>query len=286
VRAAENEIELIVRIADSVPRRVVSDSKRVRQILFNLIGNAIKFTRVGRVELSVDYHDGRLVMDVIDSGIGMSATQVSQLFKPFHQADNSISREFGGSGLGLVISQRLAHMLEGEISVQSELGKGSTFTFSLPVVIADDQDLPETVRDSVQNTAVHSNGKVSLNCSVLVVDDRRDIRFLSGRILSQAGADVAFAENGLQAIDLVQRQLADGASPDIILLDMQMPIVDGHEAASRLRKLGYSNPIVALTADAMYGDMERCLESGCTCYLGKPINSAELLNCVAGLTAR
>ena len=284
VRATENQIDLVVRISDSVPKHINSDSKRIRQILINLIGNAIKFTRVGSVNLSVDYKDTRLVLDVIDTGIGMSPAQVNQLFKPFHQADNSIAREFGGSGLGLVISQRLANMLFGEITVESELGKGSRFTFSLPVTPVTFDKQPEASPNVYRNQTFGSDEKIELDCTVLVVDDRRDIRFLSGRILSKAGAKVTYAENGLEAVGSVQSQLADGNSPDIILLDMQMPVVDGHEAARRLRKLGYTNPIVALTADAMYGDMERCLESGCTCYLGKPINSTELLNCVAGLT--
>ncbi|WP_197525516.1 hybrid sensor histidine kinase/response regulator [Pseudobythopirellula maris] len=279
VRADESGVGFSVEYSGAAPDWVHSDPKRLRQVLVNLVGNAIKFTHEGSVRLAVSGSPGELVFEVIDTGIGMSDDQIESLFAPFHQADSSVSRRFGGTGLGLAISQRLARMLGGDITVASRLGEGSTFKLTL--ALAEDQAAPPPGAPREGALAAADDEPPRLGCRVLVVDDRHDIRFLAGRILENAGADVDYAENGLHATELVERMLNAGSPPDIVLMDMQMPAMDGYEATARLRSMGFRRPIIALTADAMQGDMDRCLKSGCNAYLSKPIATAEMLRMVA-----
>ncbi|EAQ82042.1 hybrid sensor histidine kinase/response regulator [Blastopirellula marina] len=281
VRAAENDIEFNVDFAATVPERIRSDSKRLRQILINLIGNAVKFTQEGSVRLVVSPDAERIQFDVIDTGIGMTQQQVEQLFLPFQQADSSVSRKFGGSGLGLAISQRLAVMLGGEITVQSQQGQGSVFTLSIPNNLAGHTSVEPARSLPSANAATILREKPLLQCEILLVEDRQAIRFLAGRILTNAGASVQFAENGLEATQLVQRLHETNSAPDIVLMDMQMPVMDGFHATARLREMGFNRPIIALTADAMQGDMDRCIASGCNAYVSKPIDTAELLQVIA-----
>ena len=226
-----------------------------------------------------------LHFDVVDTGIGISTEQQEHLFKPFSQGDTSVTRNFGGTGLGLAISKRLAEMLGGEITVSSTEGVGSTFTVSIATGSTDSLHMVDYSGEDIatpQDTTKEL-GLPTLDCHILVVDDRRDIRFLSKRILTNAGATVAECEDGLIAVDHIAGQLKSGKCPDLILLDMQMPNLDGYETARRLRKLGYTSPIIALTADAMQGDMEECLEAGCNDYLAKPIDSVRLVELVASM---
>ena len=315
LRANENRIDFRVEYVQPMPRQIHSDPKRLRQILLNLVGNAIKFTSQGGVALRISCHEEQVVFEVVDTGIGMSPQQVEQLFQAFRQADGSVSRQYGGSGLGLAISQRLAKMLGGEITVESQLHQGSTFTCAIHSGTIDGGAIDGTPQreiarhettptDAGHSTATrdHSppcppknkrNGQgpgrasradsapATLTCCVLVVDDRRDVRFLAGRILTKAGAEVRYAEDGVEAVQLVQQWLAEQSPPDIVLMDMQMPILDGYQATQRLRELGFQQPIIALTADAMHGDMDRCLSSGCNAYISKPIDSRELIDIVA-----
>lgn len=283
VRASEKQLDLDVEYCGTVPLEIMSDPKRLKQILINLVGNAIKFTPSGHVKVIVTYQGGKvpaLQFQVVDSGIGMSAEQMKRLFRPFSQGDGNVNREFGGTGLGLAISQRLSELLGGSIDVQSELGKGSTFTATIStgqlgdialiqpdIHYLNEQDLP--------------GSEVSLNCHILVVDDRRDIRFLSKTLLTRTGATVSEAEDGEIAVQLVEQKLGSGTAYDLILLDMQMPRLDGYQTAKALRRLGYSGPIIALTADAMQGDMKRCIECGCNDYLSKPIDKSTMLAMVA-----
>tara|TARA_R110002111_G_scaffold247140_5_gene310247 strand:+ start:58787 stop:65749 length:6963 start_codon:yes stop_codon:yes gene_type:complete len=280
VRATENQLQLDVTYQGQIPAEIESDPKRLKQILINLVGNAIKFTMKGSVKVVVSYSSHTLQFEIIDSGIGMTKRQMKRLFQPFSQGDHTVNREFGGTGLGLAISQRLAAMLGGEISVESESGKGSTFTASIdtgdiegvrmiqPTLIAESINQSETAEEFI------------LDCHVLVVDDRRDIRFLSRRFLTQAGAKVTEAVDGEQAVEIVTEAMQKEFVFDLILLDMQMPKLDGYESAKQLRKLGYTGPIIALTADAMQGDMTRCIECGCNDYLSKPIDRFIMLQMV------
>ncbi len=289
VRAKESGLKLEVLYESKLPKTIQSDAKRLKQILINLVGNAIKFTHRGQVQLRVrfDAPTRRLQFDVIDTGIGISPEQMERLFKPFSQGDASVSRNFGGTGLGLIISKKLAEVLDGSITATSTEGSGSTFSVSIATGADAELDLvhyESELVDTETPSTTRQTQLTRLSCSVLVVDDRREIRFLSKHILTKSGATVQECEDGLIAVEYVTACLNDGCGPDLILLDMQMPNLDGYATAQKLRSLGYTGPIVALTADAMQSDMNKCLAVGCNDYLSKPIDQAQLLNKVALLT--
>jgi CheY-like chemotaxis protein len=262
-----------------VPTTIHSDAKRLKQILINLVGNAVKFTERGKITIATRYNaeSRQLFIDVIDTGIGISSEQQGQLFQPFSQADASVTRTFGGTGLGLAISRRLARMLGGDVTVASSPGDGSCFTIGVASGDTDDEEVIQTRDPRSSNDEIPSGDRAPLNCHVLVVDDRREIRFLSKTILTKAGATVAEAGDGSEAVQYVRQSTARGDPPELILLDMQMPVLDGYQSATQFRQMGYGGSIIALTADAMEGDMTRCLECGCNDYLSKPIDAAELV---------
>lgn len=296
-RANERGLKLEVKYASEIPESIESDPKRLRQILINLIGNAIKFTEQGSVEIVVCFTSapasgtadqaivGHLKCAICDSGIGMTAEQQACLFEPFFQGNSIITQQFGGTGLGLAISQRLAKMLNGEIQVESTLNQGSTFTLKIAVGDLNNKQLIQPVSQAVSEGKATSINDVRLDAHVLIVDDRRDIRYLSNRIVTMAGGRVTEAEDGVRAIDTFQQASSQGVVFDAILLDMQMPHMDGYETASELRKLGYTNPIIALTADAMQDAMTRCLSAGCDHHISKPINTNKLLHLLQELTS-
>ncbi len=292
VRAHEEGLTLEVEYVDPLPRKVESDPKRLKQILINLVGNAIKFTKYGKVAVHVRYSDGSLRIDVIDTGIGISEENQAKLFQPFQRGDTNVSRHFGGTGLGLAISHRLAELLGGDISVQSQLGKGSTFCATVRVGIIDFGSSNDRQRNRSTEAEEAHTESVRLNCSVLVVDDRRDIRFLSKTLLTKAGAEVDECDDGQMAVEYITDLLHPhttgkrGSLPDLILLDMQMPNLDGYQTARALRELNYIGPIIALTADAMQGDMNECLAAGCNDYLSKPIDAQRLVRLVSQLTSK
>jgi PAS domain S-box-containing protein len=280
-RAQDKGIAFHTEVQDSTPRAIRTDAKRLRQILVNLIGNAIKFTDCGNVVLTVSRIEERMRFAVRDTGIGIPLEQIVHIFQPFHQADASGSRQFGGTGLGLAISQRLASMLDGEITARSVEGEGSEFVLEIAgMEVPNDEAFDRPARTSVNGD---SSDTSLTDRRVLVVDDRRDVRFLTGHILTSAGAKVEFAEDGLQATEQIRRMMDEGCSPDLVLMDMQMPKMDGYQATEHLRSMGFLPPIIALTADAMHGDMLRCLNCGCNAYLSKPIDTAQLLSTVARL---
>ncbi|TWU44205.1 Autoinducer 2 sensor kinase/phosphatase LuxQ [Novipirellula aureliae] len=307
VRAQESGLTLTVEYDGKLPQVIESDAKRLKQVLINLVGNAIKFTREGRIQIRVRFDSGTpqpllsnsetsegfcppakgfLHFDVVDTGIGMNQQQLDRLFKPFSQGDSSVSRHFGGTGLGLAISKRLAEMLGGEITASSTPEVGSTFTVSITTGdIADQPLVDHSSGEGKSELSPSENGNAAaieaLNCHVLIVDDRRDIRFLSNHILTKAGATVEECEDGQLAVEHIVGAIERNKLPDLILLDMQMPNLDGYETARKLRQLGYAGPIIALTADAMQGDMNECLEAGCNDYLSKPIDNAAMLQKIA-----
>lgn len=290
VRASEKSLSLEVDYVDKVPTAIESDPKRLKQVLINLVGNAIKFTESGEVRVVVCYEkdddrDATLRLDVVDTGIGIAQEHVDKLFQPFSQADASVSRNYGGTGLGLAISHRLAEVLGGDIQVESTPSKGSRFSLRIDPGDVDDAALIEPGPMGMVVESDEDATEVELDCHVLVVDDRRDIRFLSKHILTRAGATVEEAEDGQEAVDRIRRGVQHDELPDIVLLDMQMPTLDGYQTANQLRRLGFTGPIIALTADAMQGDMNRCIEAGCNDYLSKPIDKIRMLRLVAEMTA-
>lgn len=292
VRAVERQNKLKVHFATPVPRQFQTDPTRLRQVLINLLGNAIKFTDQGRVELTVGLVNGEtnspfqlLEFVVADTGIGISAGQQEKLFQPFSQGDASVTRTYGGSGLGLAISQRLVALLGGTITVESQLGSGSTFRVRLPIAIKASDALVTLSHDSEKvKTATRSRAAIELNCRVLVVDDRRDVRHISQHFLEKAGATVAVAENGAEGVAAVHDAIAQGKPFDLIVMDMQMPVLDGRKATAQIRAAGIETPIIALTADAMDGDRDRCIDGGCTDYMSKPIDHLVLIEKVATYT--
>jgi len=281
--AHDKGIALSLRLEGPVPGTITTDPLRLRQILWNLLSNAVKFTLEGRVEVVARLLDGesrapRLQLAVSDTGIGMTAAQQALLFQPFTQADTSMSRRFGGTGLGLSIARQLAERLGGDIRVVSEVGRGSTFTLTIPT-----GPLPEVARIttltplSVASPDVQPQTRERLRGRILLAEDGRDNQHLLQAILQRAGAEVAIAANGAEAVALVQASERSGDPFDLVLMDMQMPVMDGHLATRRLRELGWRGPIVALTAHAMEGDRDRCLADGCDAYETKPVKAARLV---------
>jgi signal transduction histidine kinase/DNA-binding response OmpR family regulator len=286
VRAVDKNLDFDVRYIGAIPQQIESDPTRLRQILMNLLGNAIKFTTTGSVKLlvsladSIDATNPRLRFDVVDTGVGLTKEQQALLFKPFAQADNSTTRKFGGTGLGLTISKRLAMMLGGDLMVHSEAGAGSTFTLTIRtgslrgVAILDS---PQALVDASEQNA-HRVDNVRFDGRVLLAEDGADNRVLVGFYLKQAGLEVTEVENGLLARDRALAALKKGNPYDLILMDMQMPELDGYSATTQLRQAGYRSPIVALTAHAMGGDREKCLAAGCDDFAVKPIDHDLFIN--------
>ena len=291
VRAAERELDFGVELRGLLPERIVTDPLRLRQILINLVANAIKFTDTGGVRIRVralgaNAPGARLAFDVVDTGIGMTRDQRERLFEPFTQVDASNTRRYGGTGLGLAISRRLAALLDGELAVRSVPGRGTTFTLELPLRLAPGAALapaslaappdPPPVPDVVRAGA-------ALDARVLVADDRPDIRTLVTRFLEGAGARVVAVADGEAVLEALDPR--HGPPPDAVVMDMQMPRLDGYQATRRLRASGYERPVLALTAAAMVGERERCLEAGCDDYLSKPIDGGALVDALVRLLA-
>ncbi len=291
VRVMGSEVSLHVSAEGAIPKRIHTDPTRLRQILLNLVGNAVKFTARGQVWIVTHCADlrqdgARIQFDVIDTGIGMTSEQVAAIFQPFRQADASTTRRHGGTGLGLAISRRLAEALGGEISVQSVPGHGSTFRLALP--LGDPSDSKEEDRESDVDScetkvAVSDDLRLSGPCRVLVVEDGPDNQQFIAQVLKTAGAEVVVAGNGQEACDTLLGSATDAEPIHVVLMDIQMPIMDGYEATRRLRLGGCTLPIVAITAHAMVEEESKCLEAGCDAYLTKPIDRARFLQVVGRL---
>ena len=281
VKAKDKDLALEYTANDNTPQVITSDPTRIRQILLNLVGNAIKFTQFGSVKIHTYgcYTDkGRpsLCFEVSDTGIGMNEEQRKRLFQSFTQADETTTRRFGGTGLGLALSRRLARALGGDITVvRSQLNVGTTFLVKIP----DQPELRSAPEDTfkVEIRKHHALGDLALsNFSILVVDDSPDNQQLIWRYLTKAGAVVQSAENGQ-----IGYKAALAGNFDLILMDIQMPIMDGYTATQKLRESGYKKPIIALTAHAMNDIRKKALNVGFTDHLTKPINSSELIAAIA-----
>lgn len=285
-RAAEKGVSLALELGSLVPERIVSDPTRLRQILMNLTGNAVKFTDAGniRIRASVSKVTKRLVIDVKDSGTGMTEEQAAKLFVPFSQADQSVTRRHGGTGLGLTICRRLAGLMGGTVELRAtQFRRGSCFRVVLPLEASTDTKWVDQVGAVDGKPSARETTKVlgTLSGRILLAEDGPDNQRLISFYLKKAGATVEIAENGSVALLAAERAAAAGQPFDLLLTDMQMPEMDGYTMASLLRARGSEIPIVALTAHAMAEDRDRCLEAGCDDYATKPIDRARLIEVCA-----
>jgi len=292
VKAAEQGVKLTFKPATKLPLKIFTDPVRLKQILNNIIGNAIKFTNRGEVTVhisfqhSVDQKNGRLIFRVEDTGCGLSSFEAERIFQPFMQADSSTRRRFGGTGLGLVISRNLANILGGDVVlVSSQINVGSIFEVSIDTGdVQFTKDATDLFSLPIGNK-LQSEDRSALNrkrldgINLLVADDSPDNRVLISRILQLDGAKVDLAEDGLQAVDK-----AFASYFDVILMDIQMPNMDGYEATETLRKRGYTRPVIALTAHAMHDELERCLRAGCNQHISKPVDRNVLVKAILKLT--
>ncbi len=289
VRADAKGLRFGIEYATPIPDTILSDPTRLRQILLNLAGNAVKFTESGGVRLIArfarrdDADEGTLSIEVVDTGIGMNEEQMARIFESFSQADSSMARRFGGTGLGLAISRRLARMLGGDITVSSSPGEGSTFTVRLSTGSLSNLRLihPPTELCALKlDHAEPAEPAIRLDgARILLAEDGPDNQRLISFHLRKAGATVTIADNGRAAVEQALASL-DAAPFDLVLMDMQMPELDGYDATRFLRSSGYAGPIVAITAHAMIGDREKCLAAGCDDYTTKPIDRNALLTLI------
>lgn len=287
VRAKEKGIGLRFQALSDVPETIPTDPARLRQILTNLIGNAIKFTTEGEVVISERYENTasgpQLFIGVKDSGIGIPADKLATIFDPFTQAESSTTRRFGGTGLGLTISRKFAHAMGGEIQVSSDFGDGSEFMICLPVTVdqlARHATTMITAQSAMQHVQADSSGTIKTwhfeRGRVLVVDDTPENRQLVNVVLTDAGIEVVEAEDGQQAVDAIL-----GSHFDVVLMDMQMPVMDGYQATRTLRDQGVKTTIIAFTAHALTGFDAEIEAAGCDGYLTKPIDIDVLLTRLA-----
>ena len=298
VSAAEKNIGFEVEYIGPIPGEIQTDPTRLRQILMNLVGNAIKFTERGGVRIVTELTQNdagapQLRIAVSDTGPGLAPEALERIFGAFNQADASTTRKYGGTGLGLTISRQLAQLLGGDIEVNSVDGHGCTFFFTIgigpvegplvvrdptlrePTEVTDDGETAQEVIERVRETG--PGGRI------LVVEDGEDNRRLVRTVLERAGFQVAQAENGEVGLELALRERDSGEPFDLILMDMQMPVMDGYEATRRLRSASYTGPIVALTAHTMEGDREQCIKAGCDAFSTKPLDRRQLLYTILGL---
>ena len=289
VRAAEKQLGLTTDVAGPLPETVLTDPLRLHQVLVNVLGNAVKFTERGGIHVTTRLvEEGgcqRLRIDVADTGIGMQQEQVEQAFHAFSQVDSSVSRKATGTGLGLTISKRLVQALGGCIQVQSSPGKGSTLTILIDPGPLDgismiESDATSAVQPPPPVVAVEAS-RIQNHCRILLAEDGPDNQRLIRHFLTRAGAEVTVVENGQLAVETALAAGEAGRAFDVILMDMQMPVIDGYTATQTLRDCGYSGPIVALTAHAMAEDRQKCLNAGCDDYVAKPIVRQKLLSVVA-----
>jgi len=278
-RTRAKGLALELDLAGDLPSRVWSDPVRLQQILVNLVGNAVKFTEQGGIRVAVSVEPGapaRVRFDVIDSGIGIELADRERIFEPFSQVDATESRRYGGTGLGLAISRRLAEKLGGVLALASEPGRGSTFSLILPVGEPSTTERTPTVEIPVLVPELPS-----LRGRVLVAEDGADNQRLMTRLLGLAGLEVEIAADGRRAVERVLAAEREGRPFDAVLMDMQMPELDGYAATQALRDGGYVRPIIAVSAHAMPEDRERCIAAGCDAFAPKPIERRQLLDLLA-----
>ncbi len=273
-KAATKNLALRIDVQSAVPQRLVGDEAKIRQVLFNLVANAVRFTPSGHVELGLTSEDGGYRFSVSDTGIGIKKEAQVDIFDEFTQEDSTTTRRFGGTGLGLAISRRLVRALGGEIELTSKPGEGSRFTFCIPLHAE-----PESTAACERRTplARHDHEGTDAAKLALVVDDHPVNRFVAKKLMHSLGFRVLEAKNGQEAVELTERN-----HPDIILMDCSMPVMDGYETTRRIRERQGKDPIriIALTASAFEEDRIRCLEAGMDAYLSKPVQREQLAEAV------
>jgi len=290
LRAHSKGLQLLTTVDERIPVSLIGDPLRLRQVLTNLVGNAIKFTERGEIAVSAAVtaqtaHQTDLRISVQDSGVGIAADKLELIFESFSQADTSTTRQYGGTGLGLTISRRLVELMGGQLWVESTVGHGSTFHFTLqlqragvaiPAIEPPAPALPPQRTAPVPDLAMHDTPETQrVGLAILLAEDNRINQTLALKLLGKMGHRVQLAETGVQALKLYQQQ-----SFDLILMDVQMPEMGGIEATQAIRQLehlqGQRIPIIALTAHAMQSDEEKCLAAGMDGYLTKPIDRQKL----------
>lgn len=270
-QANEKHLLFLLDVTDELSDWVIGDALHLKQILLNLLSNAIKFTEQGEVSIKVEREGENVLFHIMDTGIGMSEEQTSQLFAPFQQADSSNTRRFGGTGLGLAISGKLANMMGGKITVNSQPDKGSTFTLYLPLPETNpaiESDINQAESTQLRLAGLHLLAAEDVAVNQMVLED----------ILQQEGADVVFVENGQQAIECVKEHRENAF--DLILMDIQMPVMNGYEAAQKINKIAPDLPVIGVTAHAFNEEREHCLASGMVDHVSKPINIQVLIKTI------
>ncbi len=286
VRSIGKGIALETVFETPMPESVLTDPTRLRQILLNLVGNAIKFTEIGGVKIVCRFVDGekkKLEFDVVDTGLGMTQEQRLRLFRPFTQADSSTTRNFGGTGLGLTISKRLAEMMGGDIYiVESIPSKGTKFRATIDVGFLDGTALTDPSKiqfgeiATTRRPLTNQSADALKDYRILLAEDGPDNQRLISFVLKKAGANVTVVENGQLAVDAAIKALDECNPFHVILMDMQMPVLDGYGATALLRSRDYRGTIIALTAHAMESDRNKCIQAGCDGYSTKPIEKEKL----------
>jgi len=279
--AKAKELDFQIRHSGQIPQTIYTDPVRLRQCLINLVNNAVKFTNAGHVYVNVTTqmieNDNYICFDVEDTGIGIASDRIDSIFEEFTQIETGATRRFEGTGLGLAITKNIAKLLGGELSVTSRIGKGSVFSLVIPIGIdlenqvSSDNPEPATMYQQNSNTE-----QTSFSGRVLVAEDVRTNQVLIKLLLERLGLEVTLVEDGKQAVDKALNE-----DFDLILMDIQMPNMNGYKATGMLREKGIATPIVALTAYAMKGDDKKCLEAGCDNYLCKPIDRVKLIQLIS-----
>ena len=278
-RAAQHAVELSLEISPEVPKHILGDPLRVRQIISNLVDNAVKFTEHGTVQVKMNgarVTDGEYMLQFIvrDTGVGIPADKLLSIFDKFTQADGSVSRKYGGTGLGLAITRKLVDLHQGDIHVESELGRGTTFFVTLKCDVREADSVGIMDTDLLQLSAHTAHAHVR----ILVVEDNQVNQKVVTAVLRKRGYVIELANDGQEALAKLQQ----GGHFDVILMDVQMPVVDGLEATRLIRKdpRWTTVPIIAMTAHAMTGDKEKCLEAGMNGYISKPVHPSHLLDTI------
>ncbi len=260
----KKNITLSANISPTVPKVMVGDKNRISQVMFNLIGNAIKFTNQGSVSIDVSCNNKYAEIAVKDTGIGISSDAQKNLFNPFIQADGSITRRYGGTGLGLAISQHLIDKMNGKITLKSTLNEGSCFTVYIPIIQAAETSM-------VEEPAIEAS--VDRSLSILLAEDSNTNQLVAKLMLEKRGHRVVIANNGKEAIEILENNRKEF---DIVLMDISMPVLDGLQATKQLRENNVDIPIIALTANAMHSDQIEYEKAGMNDFLAKPILAPEL----------